>query len=359
MMTILHMIPTLEGGGAERQLSMLAIEQARRGFDVHVAIRRGGVYAKPMQDAGVRIHDLRNLRSVNPKLFLALGRILNSVRPALVQTWLPQMDILGGLVALRSRTPWIVTERTSKTYYAEVPFMARARLLLGRFASAVVANSAGGQDYWQENTGHSVKLVTARNALDFQAIQKPAAPAERFPSPLFLVVGRLIPEKALDVIVRAVGRLSAATAMNLLIIGDGPARATLQREIEAANLGSRAKLLPFQPDWWRWLKVADGLISMSRYEGNPNVVLEAMAGGCPLILSDIPAHREIADACSAVFVPLDDVQGLSDAITDFVAQPEAALQRAKRASARVGSMTVEAMADAYDAVYSQVLNRKS
>src|SRR4051812_6527688 len=243
MMTILHMIPTLEGGGAERQLSLLAVEQARRGLDVHVAIRRGGVYAKPMQDAGVRIHELRNLRSVNPKLFVALGRILNSVRPAVVQTWLPQMDILGGLAALRSGTPWIVTERTSKTYYAEVPFVARARLLLGRFASAVVANSDGGQNYWQENTGRSVPLVTVRNALDFRAIQKAAGPAEAIAGPLFLVVGRLIREKALDVIVRAVGRLNAATPVNLLIIGDGPARAALEHEIKAANLGSRAKML--------------------------------------------------------------------------------------------------------------------
>src|SRR3954471_24939178 len=102
MMTILHMIPTLEGGGAERQLSMLAIEQARRGFDVHLAIRRGGVYVQAMGEAGVQLHELHNLRSVNPKLFVAIRHIVNGVRPAVLQTWLPQMDILGGLAALQS-----------------------------------------------------------------------------------------------------------------------------------------------------------------------------------------------------------------------------------------------------------------
>jgi glycosyltransferase involved in cell wall biosynthesis len=107
------------------------------------------------------------------------------------------------------------------------------------------------------------------------------------------------------------------------------------------------------------LKSADGLISMSRYEGNPNVVLEAMAAGCPVILSDIPGHREVADASSAVFVPVDDVQALSVAIAEFVANKGAAQQRAQRASERVSCMTITAMADAYDAVYKHVLNGKN
>ena len=98
---------------------------------------------------------------------------------------------------------------------------------------------------------------------------------------------------------------------------------------------------------------------MSRYEGNPNVVLEAMAGGCPVILSDIPAHREIADASSAFFVPVDDVQGLAGAIAALLGDKPTALRHAGSASARVDFMTVKAMADAYDAVYKDVLKRKS
>jgi glycosyltransferase involved in cell wall biosynthesis len=357
-LTILHVIPTLEGGGAERQLSMLVAEQARRGYNVHLAVRRTGVHVQTIKDSGVQIHELGNIRSINPRLFLAIKRIVFKVRPGIVQTWLPQMDILGGLAALAGRVSWIVSERTSGNFYKEVPVAARLRLLLGRFASAIVANSDGGEEYWRAAAYRSLKLATVRNALDVDRIQHAVTPdlPEAFPSPVLLVVGRFSREKALEIVVRAVSDLSRHTRVNVLIIGEGPERPMIEKEIEAASLSGCVKILPYQADWWRWLKIADGLISMSRYEGNPNVTLEAMAGCCPVILSDIPAHREIADASSALFVPVDDVGGLSSAIGKLLADREAALGRAERAFLRVKSMTVTAMADAYEAIYRKVLD---
>jgi glycosyltransferase involved in cell wall biosynthesis len=362
MMTILHLIPTLEGGGAERQLCMLAVEQAGRGLNVHVAVRRGGLYMQAMRVGGVHIHELGNARSINPRLFFAIRRTIGEVEPDIVQTWLPQMDILGGLGALQGRTRWIISERTSGDYYyKEIPVFARLRFLLSRYASAVVANSAGGEEYWRRAGPQFLKLATVRNALDFKKIQETASKeaGESNAKPLLLVVGRFDRDKAHATIVRALANLPDNRPAKVLMIGEGSEKPSIAREIEAASLSKRITILPYQADWWRWLAVADGLISMSRYEGNPNVVLETMAGGCPVILSDIPAHREVADTASALFVPVDDVQALSTAIAELIANKAAALRRAERASARVGSMTVKAMADAYDAVYKDVLNRKS
>jgi glycosyltransferase involved in cell wall biosynthesis len=360
MVTVLHMIPTLEGGGAERQLYMLSAEQARRGLSVHVAVRRGGVHMQAMHDSGVLIHELGNERSMDPRLFLSIRRTISEVKPGIVQTWLPQMDILGGLGALQSRAHWIISERTSGNYYFnDIPAVARIRLLLSRYASAVVANSEAGEAYWRKAGPRSLKLATVRNALDFNLIQETASRrAEKSDSePLLLVVGRFDLEKAHAIIVRAVANCSGDQPVNVLMIGNGSEKPAIEKEIEAASLSRRIKLLPYQSDWWRWLKVADGLISMGRYEGNPNVALEAMAGGCPVILSDTPAHREIADAGSALFVPLDDVHALSGAIDKLLAGRDAALRRAEQASRRVGSMTLASMADGYEAVYREVLNR--
>jgi glycosyltransferase involved in cell wall biosynthesis len=362
-MILLHIIPTLGGGGAERQLRMLAAEQVSRGHSVHLAVRRTAIYEDEMRECGVQIHKLGDLRSVNPKLLLAIIRVIRTIKPAIVQTWLPQMDFLGGIAALLTGTCWIVSERTSGRYYSEIPVFARLRLLLGRFASSVVANSSGGEQYWRMNARHELRLATIPNALDIAGIRAAGLGMTREVNggALLLVVGRFTSGKALEIIVRATGRLSQrqSSPINVLMMGDGSDSASITGEIEAAALQDRIKRLPYQPDWWKWLGVADGLISMSRYEGNPNVVLEAMAGGCPVVLSDIPAHREIADASSALLVPVDDVNALSAAIEHLVADKSEALQRAGRATERVASMTVTTMADAYDAVYNEALNGQS
>jgi len=361
MITILHAIPTLGGGGAERQLCMLASEQARRGDYVHVAIRRGGVHEPVLKKCGVHIHELGNARSINPRLLLALARTIAKVAPTIVQTWLPQMDVVGGLAAMRSRTPWIISERTSGEYYKEVPAFARLRLLVSRYAGAVVANSKGGEDYWSDSGPRSLRRSTIPNALDLERIKESAATTaeESHPRPLLLVVGRFDRGKAHAIVVHALSILAEKQPVNVLMIGEGSEQASVGKQIEAASLSNRIRLIAYQPEWWRWLKVADGLISMARYEGNPNVALEAMAGGCPVILSDIPAHREIADASSALLVPVDDAQALSRAIFTLVNGKDAALVRAEQASKRVSSMTLSAMADAYDEVYHEVLNRKT
>lgn len=362
-MIVLHIIPTLEGGGAERQLCMLATEQARRGHSVHLAVRRTGIYEDAMRRGGVRIHKLGDLHSVDPRLLLGIIRLIRTIRPAIVQTWLPQMDFLGGVAARLTGARWIASERNSAKYYDGFPLLAWLRRLVGQSASSIVANSSGGEQYWKRNSRPGLRLTTIPNALDIARIRNAGLGMTREADarPLLLVVGRLSNEKAFEIIVRGIGKLSQrqTSPMNILMMGEGPERSSIAREIAAASLNDRITLLPYQSDWWKWLSVADGLISMSRYEGNPNVVLEAMAGGCPVILSDIPAHREIADGSSALFVPLEDVDALATTIDGLLADKRGALERAGRASERLASMTVKTMADAYDAVYNEVLNGKS
>jgi glycosyltransferase involved in cell wall biosynthesis len=361
MPKILHLIPTLEGGGAERQLMMLATEQARRGWSVHVGLRRGGAHEERMRGSGVVIHPLGNLKGVHPLLIARVGRLMRRIKPDILQTWLPQMDIVGGLVSLFSSVPWILSERTSKDAYRHTPTMAWTRSRLGQYAKAVVVNSVEGARYWHHVSAVG-RVVTIENAVDVGAIRG-AAPmscrASFDSAPTILSVGRLVNEKAPEILIQAIMRLPERHDVRALLIGDGPLLQEVHASITEHGLENRVSVLPYQADWWGLLKTATALVSTSRLEGQPNVVLEAMAAGCPLIVSDIPTHRAILDERSALVVPRDNPAALAGAIVTLLLDPEAARQRAECASERVASLTIQATADAYERVYARILNGRA
>jgi glycosyltransferase involved in cell wall biosynthesis len=266
------------------------------------------------------------------------------------------MDIAGGAVALSKRLPWIVSERSSAKMYSSLGWPVTLRRFLARRASAIIANSNMGQDYWRSAGGGKGKVFVVRNALEVQAIRATQARTTQFQGkPLFLVVGRFSEEKALEIVVEAISRLSDPAA-HFLFMGDGPTRQRIESQIVELGLSERISLSSYQHDWWGWLKAAEGLISMSRFEGSPNVVLEAMAGGCPVILSDIPAHQEIADEQSASFVPVDDAHALASAIEAAIKQRASAAKRSSIAQQRIAFLTVGAAAAAHKRIYQEILD---
>jgi glycosyltransferase involved in cell wall biosynthesis len=134
-----------------------------------------------------------------------------------------------------------------------------------------------------------------------------------------VAVGRLIEPKNPICILKAFQQ-SAEQGGRLVYIGEGPLREELLTELEERGLGKQVELCGLIPrdEVYENLTQADLFISASHVEGLPVAVLEAMACRCPVILSDIPSHREIADGID--FVPLihpDDVMGFAREIRRF------------------------------------------
>ena len=353
MRRILHVIPTLDGGGAERQLALLAAEQVRRGDAVHIALRRRGVNASAAEQAGVVLHELGEFRSLHPGLVRAIHRLCRRLRPDLLQSWLPQADACGGLAARMAGVPWVMTERASAAAYRATAPCELARRVLAPAAHAVVANSRGGAAYWQ---GRSSRISVIGNAIDFEAIRACAATAgPRPPGRLVLSVGRFVPGKGQQAVIAAFARLQRE-ALRLRLVGGGPLRADLQRLADASGAGARIEVGDYSASWWNWLVHADALISLSEHEGAPNVVLEAMAAGVPLVVSDIPAHREILDDSCASFVPLGDDGEAARALAACLDQPQQSLARAAEAGRRAAAHTIAEVARSYATVYARVLD---
>ncbi len=134
--------------------------------------------------------------------------------------------------------------------------------------------------------------VVVHNAVDGRRIQR-AKPWPAQP-PTILVLGRLESYKRVDAVIDAFAHVPPPA--QLVIVGDGPDRLRLEQRAAASPRAGSILLLGYvsRTDADRWLKTADLVVSMSEHEAFGLVALEAAAAGATAVLSDLPAHREVA-----------------------------------------------------------------
>jgi glycosyltransferase involved in cell wall biosynthesis len=350
---VLHLITSAGGGGAERQLSYLATGQRELGLDVHIGILLGGVNLQRMEASGATLHWISSGGNYDPFLVLRAARLIRRLRPSVVQTWLHRMDVIGGAAALLTRTPWIAAERSSGSHYPTDTRL-RVRRIVGKHASAVIANSPGGLDFWRFFTGPTFVIPNAVPLAEIEA----ADVSEELPtSRLILFVGRLDEEKNLHTVVNALAPVIAATTdVVALFCGSGPLDEQLQKMIDVRGCNGRIRLCGFRGDIWRLMKRAAVFVSASWYEGHPNAVIEAAAAGCPLVLSDIPAHRAFLDESMALFAAPTEAGDFSSMIRTVLTDRDGALGRAASAKRRVAEWSIPRVSREYVRIYEQVLS---
>jgi glycosyltransferase involved in cell wall biosynthesis len=163
--------------------------------------------------------------------------------------------------------------------------------------------------------------------------------------PVVLGVGRLAPQKAFDVLVRA-----AATARwrerrpvpSVVIVGEGPLASELAAL--ARELGVDAQWLGRRDDVPGLLAAADVFVLPSRWEGQPLILQEALRAGRPIVASDVGGVRDLTGDEAAVLIPPDDPEALAQGVLTVLDDAEAAGRLAMAASARVIKLPSEAEA---------------
>lgn len=130
-----------------------------------------------------------------------------------------------------------------------------------------------------------------------------------------LYIGNLIPLKNVDVVIKAVSMLPSY--FTLTIVGDGPMRGELEELTKKLQIEDRVHFVGRVPHKKipEFLSNAHTLLLVSSSEGRPNVVLEALASGLPVIVSDIPGNRELVeDGKNGILVPVRSSEKLKEGI---------------------------------------------
>jgi glycosyltransferase involved in cell wall biosynthesis len=197
-------------------------------------------------------------------------------------------------------------------------------------ADAVVAVSEGVADDLSAQTGlPRVRTTTIYNPVFSPRLLELARAPISHPwykdeePPLLLGVGRLEPQKDFALLVRAFARIRRERAVRLLILGEGRERSRLTQLAEALGVADSVDFPGFVPNPYAHMARANLFVLSSRYEGLGNVVIEALACGCPVVSTDCPSGpAEILDQGRyGRLVPVGDAKALAQAILAALEEP--------------------------------------
>lgn len=134
--------------------------------------------------------------------------------------------------------------------------------------------------------------------------------------PVIISAGRLAPEKRFADLINAIKTMNESRYVRLILLGDGPLRQELQTLIDELKLADRVQLLGFQDNPMKFFKRSRLFVLSSRVEGLPNVLVEAMACGCPVVSTNCPTGpREVLrDGEYGELVPVGSPPALAGAI---------------------------------------------
>ncbi len=369
-MRILHLCPSLAGGGAERQLCYLSRELANRGHHVDVVLLNRGpnidlltgienVQVHILGEGKTVFHGEPSLQNYNPLVLTRVFRLIRKLRPDVVQTWIPQMDIVGGIAAKTAGVPWILREPVSGLMYTRGGLKVRLRAWLGLRASVVVANSQAGSDYWG-SISPSVRRIIIRNGVPTAELDStPRLNHPDIPSDVRLILwaGRFDQQKNAERTFAAVVEAVSRSSARAIVCGSGPLRRRLEEMLGSVPDSSRVKIWPYQTQLWPLMKRADVFVSASLYEGSPNSVMEAMACRCPLVVSDIPEHREILSDNSAEFVDAQSVDSITKGLLRALRDRPIAEARAQKAYSDIAQFSITEMGTRYETLYRSLSTR--
>jgi glycosyltransferase involved in cell wall biosynthesis len=304
--TVMLMIPTLQYGGAERVFTTLLKYLNRERYRIVLVVVNltEGTFKDDVPSHVI-------VENINKKrLLAAVPKILSLIwkyQPAVILSTLSHMNlaltILKALMPLGTRllvreTTMISRSQMSKR--SKILFRALMKTFY-RTSDKIIAQSNEMRNDLAKYLGlPATKLIVIYNPVDVDEIsaasRKYRAADNRKPGRMEIVaVGRLVDVKRHDLLIRAIGIIKQKD-IHLTIVGDGPNRSKLESLIDEIELRSKVTLVGQQSSAIPYLAKADLFVLTSLYEGLPNVVLESLACGTPVVATPCPGGlNEILD----------------------------------------------------------------
>ncbi len=365
---VVHVIQSLEAGGAEQVVVEYALGHDRARFTpVVCAIREGGPHDEALRSAGVPVHVLGRPGRLNPAPFLRLARILRSLDAPVVHGHNFAGTSLSAPAAMLAGAGAVV--RTEHNVVVSDPKLRRlvSRLASVREDAQIAVSERVRASHVEAGRVAPDRFVTIRNGIGDERIR---AACDRHSARrelgvddrmlLILSVGSLTRQKNHALLIEAVARMNDPRVV-LAIAGSGPLEESLRDAIGRAGLEGQVRLLGRRLDVPELMNAADMFVLSSNYEGLPITVLEAMAAGVPIVATAVGGTPEVVeDGVTGLLAPPGDAGALADAMSRIAADSETRKRLSAGARAAYeASFRAEHMVRQSEALYDVALSRRA
>lgn len=337
-------IPSLRGGGAERAMLLFATGVAERGIDVDLVVGTGAGQLASEVPPSVNMIDLGVTRL--SRALPALVRYLRRVRPHALYSTIMHANLIAIVARRLAMTDTRVVVRESNAPRSAVAASLGSRISLRLlpwiypYADSIISVSGGVADELCElNAALGSKVTVLPTPVVYPAMleaSKEPLNADLAGRRYIVAAGRLHPQKDFTTLLRAFAQLRAdlRPLLTLVILGEGSERSVLEELAKELGISDRLMMPGFVSNPFPYLRGAEVFVLSSRYEGMPNVLVQALALGTKVVATDCPSgpYEVLAGGKYGELVPVGDPVGLARAIERTIAQqpPDGALEYARK-----------------------------
>lgn len=366
-------------GGAERVAFLIATHLDPERFESILCVSRWppvGPYAArdssgedalaQLREAGVRFLPLHRTRKLDVPAWARLERFLRRERVDVLHSHKFGSNVWGSITGTLARVPVMLAHEHTWSFEGQPWRRALDRELIARACDRFIAVSREDRRRMTE-----VERIDPRRTLFIPNGVPPFPPAAgsdvraelgiAAAAPVLGVVGLLRPQKAHETLLRATALLAPEwPALQVLIVGDGPERARLERIVDELGVHANVRFVGLRTDIPDVLAALDIAVCCSDFEGSPLSVLEYMDAGLPVVATRVGGLPDLVDpGVTGLLVPPRDPAALAGAVAELLRDPARARAMGERGRERRRSeFDVSVTVGRLEELYTELLRQK-
>lgn len=359
-MKILHVITTLDTGGAERLMVDLLPQLKDKGNQVELLLFNGVItpFRQELESKGVIIHELsrgkgniRHTEVYNPLNIIRLRRYLRDFDVIHTHNTASQLYVPLARLLFRSSVVLVTTEHNTTNRRRSIWWFRQLDKWMYRQYDRVVCIGDSTRKNLESYLANECNACVIYNGVNTRRFIRPIKDISQLHEYVITMVAGFRPQKDQDTLIKALRRLPVNYRLQL--VGDGERESQLKDLCDKMGLDSRVDFLGKRMDIPTVLQDSDVIVLSSHWEGFGLVAVEGMASGRPLIASDVDGLREVVAGAGILFPHCDDKM-LAVKIQHLCEHPNEYRQVAEACQRRAMDYDISVMVNAYHELYQSL-----